>query len=888
MPESVNMEAAKIRQKFIDFFTLHDHQFVKSSSLVPYNDPTLLFTNAGMNQFKNIFLGFEKAPAKRVVTVQKCVRAGGKHNDLENVGYTARHHTFFEMLGNFSFGDYFKQEAIRFAWTFLTSPKWLNLPMSRLWVTVYASDEQSYLIWQDDIGLPENKIIKIGNKAGIPYASDNFWQMGDTGPCGPCTEIFYDHGSEIAGGLPGSPDEGGDRFTEIWNCVFMQFNRDASGVMHPLPNPSVDTGMGLERIASVMQGVHDNYDTDLFKILIHAAQKAVSASTLQPSASLKVIADHIRAAAFLIADGVLPANDGRGYVLRRIIRRASRHGYKLGQKQPFLYNMVSDLVLAMSAAYSELSAQKIVIEKVLYEEESRFAQTLERGISLLDIAIQQSAQTKLLPGDTVFLLYDTFGFPTDLTADICKEHAIDIDRAGFDQAMQQQKHQSQKYANFKKADLLEFDGMETSFEGYEHLSIAAKIVALYKKNKPVDELLANDNGVVVLNKTPFYAESGGQVGDVGQIAHENGFDLFQVSDTQKIKAFVFGHYGVVKNGTLKVGDAILASIDKNHRQLTAKNHSATHLLHVALRKILGSHVTQKGSLVTAQQIRFDFSEPAALLSTQLIAIEDLVNQAIVDNYCIVATNMSYEEAMRCNAIALFNEKYGEMVRVLKIGEFSSELCGGTHVSSTGEIGIFKIISEYGIAAGVRRIEAITGQMALSYTQAQQQLVMQIAVSLKAKADKEILDKINGLQQKLKVTERSLNQAKTKLAENIAFKLSDQAHDVNGIKLLTSEFHEEDAETLRQIIDQLKKILPRAVIILVSHQLDNSVLLIAGVTDNLTHHLHAGKLVDHIAQLLEGKGGGKADMAQGSGKNTPQLQVILKSLANWIRAQYQSN
>jgi len=888
MAELVNMETAKIRQKFIDFFASQDHQFVKSSSLVPHNDPTLLFTNAGMNQFKNIFLGFDKAPAKRVVTIQKCLRAGGKHNDLESVGYTARHHTFFEMLGNFSFGDYFKQDAIRFAWIFLSSPQWLNLPTSRLLVTVYSSDEESYRIWRNDIGLPENKIIKIGDKAGVPYASDNFWQMGDTGPCGPCTEIFYDHGDEAPGGPPGSPNQEGDRFTEIWNCVFMQFNRDALGAMHPLPHPSVDTGMGLERIASVMQGVHDNYDTDTFKLLIHAAQKVVGVSTLQSNASLRVIADHIRAAAFLIADGVLPASDGRGYVLRRIIRRASRHGYQLGQKQPFLHHLVNDLILAMSATYSELSAQKTVIEKVLYDEESRFAQTLERGLSLLDDAIRQSLKTKMLSGDTVFLLYDTFGFPTDLTADICKEQGIDIDEAGFNQAMQQQKHQSQQHASFKKVNLLEFDDTDTSFEGYQHLSISAKIVALYKKDQPVDELLANDEGIVVLNSTPFYAESGGQVGDVGQIAHEKGLGLFAVSDTQKIKAFVFGHYGVVKSGALKVGDIIQASVDKNHRQLTAKNHSATHLLHSALRQILGSHVLQKGSLVTAQQIRFDFSQSTPLLNEQLVAVEDLVNQAIVDNHRILATNMSYDEAMRCHAIALFNEKYGDTVRVLAIGEFSSELCGGTHASRTGEIGLFKIISEHGVAAGVRRIEAVTGQIALSYTQAQQQLVAKIATSFKTNADQEILDKISGLQHKIKTTERLLNHAKTKLADSIALKLSSQAYVVDDIKLLTSEFYEEDIEMLRQVMDQLKKILHRAVIILVSHQPDDSLLLIAGVTDNLTHHLHAVKLVNHVAQQLEGKGGGKANMAQGACKNTPQLPVALKSVTHWIQAQSQAS
>lgn len=874
------METAKIRQLFVDFFLSHNHQLVRSSSLIPQNDPTLLFTNAGMNQFKNIFLGFEPAPSKRVVTVQKCMRAGGKHNDLENVGYTARHHTFFEMLGNFSFGDYFKQDAIRFAWTFLTASQWLHLPLERLFVTVYAPDEESYQIWHQDIGLPDHKIIRIGDQTNMPYVSDNFWQMGDTGPCGPCTEIFYDHGESIAGGLPGSMEESGDRFTEIWNCVFMQFNRDAAG-MHPLPNPSVDTGMGLERIAAVMQGVHSNFETDAFQALITSAKQAIETTTSGNNTSFCVIADHIRAATFLIGDGVLPANDGAGYVLRRIIRRASRHGYQLGQKQPFLHNMVEHLVSMMAVAYPELVPQQPIIKQTIFEEENRFAETLERGMTLLETAMQQSAKNKLLPGETVFLLYDTFGFPVDLTADICKAQGIKIDQTGFDQAMQRQRQQSQQYTTFKSIEHLAFDGQTTCFEGYQNTQAQGTIIGLFKSNQPVKELLAKEAGIVVLDRTPFYAESGGQIGDCGTITQTHHQGIFEVSDTQKIKAAVFGHHGVVTEGALRIGDTIFGTIDSNRRQHIAKNHSVTHLLHAALKQILGSHVAQKGSLITEAYSRFDFAHTAPVSIKQREAIENLVNQIIVENHPITITNMAFEEAMRQNITALFNEKYGQTVRVLAMGTFSRELCGGTHVNRTGEIGLFKITNEYGVAAGIRRIEAITGNAALLYTQQQQQLIAQIANQLKANVDNEILDKLNSLRHQLKITEKALNQTTTKLASSTVAQLVKMAKKVANTTLLTAELEEESTEILRQMIDQLKTKFDNAIIVLASHQYDKTVLIMVGITSNLTHRFHAGKLVQYLAQQLVGKGGGRAELAQVSCQKTPQFNAVLHSIETWM-------
>ncbi|TDR82051.1 alanine--tRNA ligase [Paludibacterium purpuratum] len=875
------MKTAEIRQKFLDFFASKGHQVVSSSSLVPGNDPTLLFTNAGMNQFKDVFLGFEKRPYNRATSSQKCVRAGGKHNDLENVGYTARHHTFFEMLGNFSFGDYFKRDAIHFAWEFLTSPQWLAIPKDKLMVTVYASDDEAFEIWAREIGVPEQKIVRIGDNKGAPYASDNFWQMGDTGPCGPCTEIFYDHGDHIWGGPPGSPEEDGDRFIEIWNCVFMQFNRDESGTMHPLPKPSVDTGMGLERISAVMQHVHANYEIDLFQNLIAAAARETGVPFSQETPSLKVIADHIRAVSFLIADGVLPSNDGRGYVLRRIIRRAIRHGYKLGQKGLFLHRLVADLVEQMGAAFPELAVHQAEIEDALRQEEQRFAETLDNGMALLEEALSGGKQR--LEGNTLFKLYDTFGFPVDLTADICRERGIEADLDGFEREMEAQRARARAASSFKMAGNVDYSGEDTLFNGYEKASVDATVLALYKGQEQVETLDAGDEGIVVLDKTPFYAEGGGQIGDRGELSIAGGVGaLFDVVDTQKIQAAVFGHKGRLVKGSLKVGDQVAATIDLHQRQATARNHSATHLLHAALRHVLGNHVAQKGSLVNAERTRFDFAHTEAVSTEQMVEIERVVNHVIAANYPISATTMSYDDAIRAGAMALFGEKYGDEVRVLKMGEFSTELCGGTHVARTGDIGLFKLVAESGVAAGVRRIEALTGEGALAHIQAQDALLRDLALRLKAQQSDEIVQRVTTLQDQMKSLDKELAQLKQKLAANAGEALVEQAQDIKGVKVLAAELPGADSNALRETLDKLKDKLRSAAIVLASVQ-DGKVSLVAGVTADLTSRLKAGELVNSVAQQVGGKGGGRPDMAQAGGTDPTQLPQALAGVANWVAA-----
>ncbi len=871
------MKSAEIRQKFLDFFASKGHQVVASSSLVPWEDPTLLFTNAGMNQFKDVFLGFDKRPYTRATTSQKCVRAGGKHNDLENVGYTARHHTFFEMLGNFSFGDYFKQDAIKYAWEFLTSPQWLNLPQEKLWVTVYASDDEAYDLWNKEIGIPHERLIRIGDNKGAPYASDNFWQMGDTGPCGPCTEIFYDHGADIWGGPPGSPEEDGDRYIEIWNNVFMQFNRDESGTLHPLPKPSVDTGMGLERISAVMQHVHSNYEIDLFQALIQAAQKVTGAADIN-SPSLKVIADHIRACSFLIADGVMPSNDGRGYVLRRIIRRAIRHGYKLGQKGLFFHKLVHDLVLAMGEAYPELKAEEARVTAALKQEEEQFAKTLEHGMQVLEEALAGGA--KALAGEVVFKLYDTFGFPVDMTADICRERDIAPDLAGFEAAMEAQRERARAHSTFKMAGQLEYSGAETCFEGYVRTSVDAKVLALYRGNQPVEKLLAGEEGVVVLDNTPFYAEGGGQVGDLGEISATGGLDaLFDVVDTQKIQASVFGHKGTLSRGEIKVGDDVQATIDLHKRQATARNHSATHLLHAALREVLGKHVSQKGSLVNHERTRFDFAHPQAVTAEEIARIEAIVNHVAAANYEVSANLMSYDDAIKTGAMALFGEKYGDEVRVLKMGDFSIELCGGTHVHRTGDIGFFKIVAEGGVAAGVRRIEAVTGEGALAVVQQQERELKEAAGVLKAQPG-ELVSRIAQMQDNVKALEKELAKLKGKLASSQGDELLNQASDVNGIKVLAAELEGADVATLRETLDKLKDKLGTAAIVLAAVA-DGKVSLVAGVTADATSKVKAGELVNFVAQQVGGKGGGRPDMAQAGGTQPENLANALQGVAGWV-------
>lgn len=871
------MKTTELRQKFLKFFESKGHTIVRSSSLVPHDDPTLLFTNAGMNQFKDVFLGFDKRPYNRATTAQKCVRAGGKHNDLENVGYTARHHTFFEMMGNFSFGDYFKRDAIHFAWEFLTSPEWLNIPKDKLLATVYAEDDEAYNIWLNEIGMPAERIVRIGDNKGAKYASDNFWQMGDTGPCGPCSEIFYDHGEEIWGGIPGSPEEDGDRWIEIWNCVFMQFNRDEQGNMNPLPKPSVDTGMGLERMAAVMQHVHSNYEIDLFQDLLKAVARETGAAFSMEEPSLKVIADHIRSCSFLIADGVLPSNEGRGYVLRRIIRRAVRHGYKLGQSKPFFHKLVADLVKEMGDAYPELKEKQAQIEEALKNEESRFAQTLETGMALLENALAKGS--KKLDGEIIFKLYDTYGFPYDLTADICRERNIELDEAGFEREMEAQRARARAAQSFKANAQLPYEGQDTEFKGYSERQTESKVLALYKDGEQVDELNEGDEGAIVIDFTPFYAESGGQVGDVGYIfAGEN---RFEVRDTQKIKAAVFGQFGIQTSGRLKVGDSVTAKVDDEIRNANMRNHSATHLMHKALRDVLGEHVEQKGSLVTAESTRFDISHPQAVTAEEIAEVERRVNEAILANVAVNAAIMSMEDAQKTGAMMLFGEKYGDEVRVLQMGGFSTELCGGTHVSRTGDIGLFKIISEGGIAAGVRRIEAITGLNALKWAQDQERLVKDIIAETKAQTEKDVLAKIQAGAAHAKALEKELARAKAELAVHAGAKLLDNAKDLGAAKLVAAQI-EADAAALREIVTDLTGKSDNAVILLAAVN-DGKVSLCAGVSKPLTGKVKAGDLVKFAAEQVGGKGGGRPDLAQAGGTDVAKLPEVLNSVKDWVGA-----
>lgn len=871
------MKTTELRQKFLKFFESKGHTIVRSSSLVPHDDPTLLFTNAGMNQFKDVFLGFDKRPYNRATTAQKCVRAGGKHNDLENVGYTARHHTFFEMMGNFSFGDYFKRDAIHFAWEFLTSPEWLNIPKDKLLATVYAEDDEAYNIWLNEIGMPAERIVRIGDNKGAKYASDNFWQMGDTGPCGPCSEIFYDHGEEIWGGIPGSPEEDGDRWIEIWNCVFMQFNRDEQGNMNPLPKPSVDTGMGLERMAAVMQHVHSNYEIDLFQDLLKAVARETGAAFSMEEPSLKVIADHIRSCSFLIADGVLPSNEGRGYVLRRIIRRAVRHGYKLGQSKPFFHKLVADLVKEMGDAYPELKEKQVQIEEALKNEESRFAQTLETGMALLENALAKGS--KKLDGEIIFKLYDTYGFPYDLTADICRERNIELDEAGFEREMEAQRARARAAQSFKANAQLPYEGQDTEFKGYSERQTESKVLALYKDGEQVNELNEGDEGAIVIDFTPFYAESGGQVGDVGYIfAGEN---RFEVHDTQKIKAAVFGQFGVQTSGRLKVGDSVTAKVDDEIRSANMRNHSATHLMHKALRDVLGEHVEQKGSLVTAESTRFDISHPQAVTAEEIAEVERRVNEAILANVAVNAAIMSMEDAQKTGAMMLFGEKYGDEVRVLQMGGFSTELCGGTHVSRTGDIGLFKIISEGGIAAGVRRIEAITGLNALKWAQDQERLVKDIITETKAQTEKDVLAKIQAGAAHAKALEKELARAKAELAVHAGAKLLDDAKDLGAAKLVAAQI-EADAAALREIVTDLTGKSEQAIVLLASVN-DGKVSLCAGVSKPLTGKVKAGDLVKFAAEQVGGKGGGRPDLAQAGGSDVEKLPAMIESVKDWVGA-----
>ncbi len=961
------MKTSELRQKFLKFFESKGHTIVRSSSLVPHDDPTLLFTNAGMNQFKDVFLGFDKRPYNRATTAQKCVRAGGKHNDLENVGYTARHHTFFEMMGNFSFGDYFKRDAIHFAWEFLTSPEWLNLPKDKLLATVYAEDDEAYNIWLNEIGMPAERIVRIGDNKGAKYASDNFWQMGDTGPCGPCSEIFYDHGEEIWGGIPGSPEEDGDRWIEIWNCVFMQFNRDEQGNMNPLPKPSVDTGMGLERMAAVMQHVHSNYEIDLFQDLLKAVARETGAPFSMDEPSLKVVADHIRSCSFLIADGVMPSNEGRGYVLRRIIRRAVRHGYKLGQKQAFFYKLVPDLVKAMGGAYPELKEKQTQIMEALRAEESRFGETLEKGMGLFNqvfngmkflklesllpqdgagkplalktaegveftaasraapgkkqivirprvsgslnegmyIDLQAALETAHIPdaekpfaealnaylmdniansklvigGEHIFKLYDTYGFPYDLTADMARELGIDLDEEGFNREMEAQRARARAAQNFKANAQLDYTGADTEFTGYEKRSQDTKIIALYKGSEAVDELQAGEAGVVVLEQTPFYAESGGQVGDVGFIfAGEN---RFRVEDTQKIKAAVHGQFGAVVSGRLKVGDAVSAEIDNDIRNSIMRNHSVTHLMHKALRDVLGAHVEQKGSLQNAELTRFDISHPQGISAEEIAEVERRVNAAIIANVPVKVETMSIEDAQKSGAMMLFGEKYGDFVRVITMGDYSTELCGGTHVARTGDIGFFKIISEGGIAAGIRRVEAITGLAALAWAQNQESLMKNIIAEVKAQTEKDVLAKIQANAANAKALEKELAKAKAELAIHAGAKLLDNAKDLGAAKLVAAQI-EADAAALREIVTDLTGKSDNAVILLAAVN-DGKVSLCAGVSKALTGKVKAGDLVKFAAEQVGGKGGGRPDLAQAGGSDVEKLPAMIESAKDWVGA-----
>jgi alanyl-tRNA synthetase len=866
------MKSSEIREKFLKFFESKGHTIVRSSPLVPGNDPTMLLTNSGMVQFKDVFLGLDSRPYSRATTVQRCVRAGGKHNDLENVGYTARHHTFFEMLGNFSFGDYFKRDAINYAWELLT--KVYMLPADKLTVTVYIEDDEAYDIWANEIGVPKERIIRIGDNKGARYASDNFWQMADVGPCGPCTEIFYDHGADIWGGPPGSPDEDGDRFIEIWNLVFMQFNRDEAGNMNKLPKPCVDTGMGMERLAAVLQHVHSNYEIDLFQNLIKAAARETGATDLE-SKSLRVIADHIRAASFLIVDGIIPGSEGHGYVLRRIIRRALRHGHKLGQTKPFFYKLVADLNTEMGTAYPELNEAAARVAQVLKAEEERFGETLEHGMKILEAQLAKDA--KNLDGATAFTLYDTYGFPLDLTADICREREVTLDEAGFHAAMEQQKKTARAAGKFKMAANVEYSGEKTKFVGYDSLNHAdAKVIALYANGAPVQELKAGEQGIVVLDTTPFYAESGGQVGDQGVIATASA--QFDVEDTLKIQADVFGQHGVLSKGTLKVGDAVSAQVDTASRGRTIRNHSATHLMHKALREVLGSHVSQKGSLVDPDKARFDFSHNASLTAEEIAKVEAIVNAEILANAATQSHNMSFDDAVKHGAMALFGEKYGDEVRVMDIGS-SKELCGGVHVNRTGDIGLFKIVSEGGVAAGIRRVEAVTGEGALALVQGLTRKLGEAAAVLKANPD-ELTVKIAAVQDHVKALEKELAALKSKLASGQGDELATQAVEIKGIKVLAATLEGADVATLRETMDKLKDKLKTAAIVLASVA-DGKVSLIAGVTADATSKVKAGELVNFVAQQVGGKGGGRPDMAQAGGTDAAALPGALAGVAAWV-------
>jgi len=878
------MKSAQIRERFLKYFESRGHTIVRASSLVPANDPTLLFVNSGMVQFKDVFTGREQRPYSRAVTAQKSLRAGGKHNDLENVGYTARHHTFFEMLGNFSFGDYFKRDAIRYAWELLTEV--YKMPPERLWTTVYVDDDEAYDLWTREIGVPRERCIRIGDKPGQPkYVSDNFWQMADTGPCGPCSEIFYDHGPAVAGGPPGSADADGDRYIEVWNLVFMQFDRDAEGRLSSLPRPCVDTGMGLERLAAVLQQVHSNYEIDLFRSLISAAARATGSSDLANN-SLKVIADHIRACAFLIADGVIPGNEGRGYVLRRIVRRALRHGYKLGRSTPFFHTLVADLEREMGAAYPELREQRARIEAVLRQEEERFGETLEHGMKILDGALGRlgSGDARLLDGDTVFLLYDTYGFPVDLTADICRERGISVDHAGFEQAMQRQREQARAAGRFRAAAGVDYAGDKTRFTGYEQLRGEGRVVALYVDGVAVNEMRAGQAGIVVLDATPFYAEAGGQVGDRGELVGSGG--LFEVSDTQRIQADVFGHHGVLRTGSLEFGDRVSARVDGAVRTRAMHNHSATHLMHAALRKVLGGHVQQKGSLVDAERTRFDFSHDKPMSAEEIRRVEEIVNRAIRSNATVAPTVMKYDDAIRAGALAFFGDKYGDEVRVIAIGgndgddaeRHSTELCGGTHVKRTGEIGVFKIVAETGVAAGVRRVEAVTGEGALAYLQALDRQLAEVAASLKAPAA-EATARIAQLQGDLKALEKELSRFKAKLAASQGDDLAAQAIDIKGIKVLAALLEGADAKVLRDTVDQLKNKLKTAAIVLAAVE-DGKVQLAAGVTADATSRIKAGDLVNFVAQQVGGRGGGRPDLAMAGGSDPTKLGAALASVRGW--------
>ncbi|HCB0069065.1 TPA: alanine--tRNA ligase [Klebsiella variicola subsp. variicola] len=873
----MSKSTAEIRQAFLDFFHSKGHQVVASSSLVPHNDPTLLFTNAGMNQFKDVFLGLDKRNYSRATTAQRCVRAGGKHNDLENVGYTARHHTFFEMLGNFSFGDYFKQDAIKYAWELLTGENWFALPKEKLWVTVYETDDEAFDIWTNEVGVPRERIIRIGDNKGAPFASDNFWQMGDTGPCGPCTEIFFDHGDHIWGGPPGSPEEDGDRYIEIWNIVFMQFNRQADGTMEPLPKPSVDTGMGLERIAAVLQHVNSNYDIDLFRDLIASVAKVTGATDLT-NKSLRVIADHIRSCAFLIADGVIPSNENRGYVLRRIIRRAIRHGNMLGAKDTFFWKLVAPLIAVMGSAGEELKQQQAQVEQVLKTEEEQFARTLERGLALLDEELSK-LKGDTLDGETAFRLYDTYGFPVDLTADVCRERNIKVDEAGFEAAMEEQRRRARESSGFG-ADynaMIRVDGA-SEFKGYDHLELNGKVTALFIDGKAVDSVSAGQEAVVILDQTPFYAESGGQVGDKGELKGA-GFS-FAVSDTQKYGQAI-GHIGKVASGSLKVGDAVQADVDEARRQRIRLNHSATHLMHAALRQVLGTHVAQKGSLVNDKALRFDFSHFEAMKPEEIRAVEDLVNAQIRRNLAIETNIMDIDAARASGAMALFGEKYDDRVRVLQMGDFSTELCGGTHAARTGDIGLFRITSESGTAAGVRRIEAVTGEGAIAMLHAQSDQLSDIAQLLKGDSHN-LGEKVRAALERTRQLEKELQQLKEQAAAQESANLSSKAEEINGVKLLVSELAGVEPKMLRTMVDDLKNQLGSTVVVLATVA-DGKVSLIAGVSKDVTDRVKAGELVGMVAQQVGGKGGGRPDMAQAGGTDASALPAALASVKGWVSA-----